>query len=243
MKTCQEWLLGFNQGYDNITSHRAPGLNAYEISCFLTDAQEVIVMGLYNGSLGKPFEAEEDVSNFLAPLMRQAAMEEVVDNNLTKISESSHIFTLPSGSDEILFKTLEIASVESDCNTSSSVPAIIVPVTQDEYWRTIRNPFKTCNANRVLRMTYPSHSSTDEYGRLSVQKYTELISDRPISNYTVFYITRPEPIIVEDLKESETSDGLTINGKWQAQPCLLDDALHQAILSEAIRMAKAVWQS
>ena len=246
MKSCQEWLLAFNQSYDNIMSHRAPGLNEYEISKVLTDAQEVVVMGLYNGSFGKAFQSTEDVSNFLAPLMRQATMTEVTDSSYSHIVAGSHIYVLPSTADEILFKTLELCTLESDCKGSDGKPlynqAIVVPITEDEYWRTIRNPFKNANANRVLRLTYPS-SSTDTGGVLSVKKYTELISSRKIGTYTVKYITRPEPIILVDLKESEEAAGLTIHGKWQAQTCLLDDALHQAILNEAVQMAKAVWQS
>lgn len=248
MKSCQEWLLAFNQLYDNITSHKAPGLNEYEISSFLTDAQETIVMGLYNGSLGKSFESSEDVANFLAPLMCQAKMEEVTTTDQDHTVAGSKIYKLPDTAKEILFKTLEMCTVKSGCKDSTGEDvysnAIVTPVTQDELWRTIRNPFKGANANRVLRLTYPSVSSVDENtGLLSVKKYTELISDRDIKDYIVKYITRPEPIILVNLKESEEADGLTIHGKWQAKTCLLDEALHQAILGEAVRMAQAVWQS
>lgn len=245
MKDCQEWLLAFNQSYDNITSHKAPGLNEYEISVFLTDAQDAIVMGLYNGSFGKPFESTEDVSNFLAPLMRQVKMQEVTTAT-DKICEDSHIFDLPKTADEILFKTLELVSVASDCKDKDGNviynQAIVVPITEDEYWRTVRNPFKNANANRVLRLTYKNDASVGEDGKLFVRKYSELISQRAIKDYIVRYITRPEPIILVNLKDSDDADGLTIHGKWQAQTCKLDDALHQAILSEAVRAAKAVWQ-
>lgn len=247
MKSCQEWLLAFNQAYDNITSHRAPGLNEYEISSFLTDAQDAIVMGLYNGSLGRSFQSQEDVANFLAPLMRQTDMEKVTELGKAHTVNGSYIYKLPASADEILFKTLELCTVKSDCKDANGDTVynqvIVVPVTEDEYWRTVRNPFKKANANRVLRLTYPSTSDVDASGNLTIEKYTELISEKEIGKYTVKYITRPEPIILADLKESEQADGLTIHGKWQAQPCLLDDALHQAILSEAVRMAKAVWQS
>jgi len=246
MKNCQEWFLAFNQGYDNITSHKAPGLNAYEISVFLTDAQESIVMALYNGALGKPFESTEDVSNFLASLMRRVKMEEVTETGVMHTCEGSHIYTTPDNADEILVKTLELCMVDSGCKnpdgTKKYNQAIVNPVTLDEYWKTSRNPFKKANANKVLRLTYPSSAITDD-GDLTIKKYTELISDREIQSYVVHYITRPEPIILADLKQSEETDGLTIHGKWQAQTCKLDDALHQAILFEAIRMAKAVWQN
>ena len=260
MKNCQEWLLAFNQAYDNIMSRKAPGLNPYEISVFLTDAQENIVMGLYNGSFGKPFESEEDVSNFLSTLMRQTDMVEVKDggaqeegraaggHTLTHTCPGSRIYTLPEGADEILVKTFESCDIESDCTNARGEKqysqAIVVPVTQDEFWRTRRNPFKRDNACRVLRLTYPSSPKTCGCGgTMTVEKYTELVSDRDIGKYTVKYITRPEPIILADLRRDVLCGGLSIRGRWKAQTCLLDDAIHPMILSEAVRAAKAAWQN
>ena len=44
MKTCEEWSLEFDLLYNNIASDKAPGLNEYEKSVFLTRAQETIVV-------------------------------------------------------------------------------------------------------------------------------------------------------------------------------------------------------
>lgn len=246
MKNCKEWLLAFNNLYNNIMSNKAPGLNPYEISCFLTDAEEAVVMGLYNGSFGKSFESEEDIATFLAPLVRQVEMSEVTEG-VFKARSDSHIYTLPADADEILVKTLELCYVDAGCKDANGNPidsqAIVKPLTQDEYWHTIRNPFKRQNANRVLRLTNTSPATVDSEGNLSVSKYSELISDREIKKYIVRYITRPEPIILVDLKVGEQEIYPTIRGKYRAQTCLLDDAIHQAILNEAVRMAKAVWQS
>ena len=52
------------------------------------------------------------------------------------------------------------------------------------------------------------------------------------------YIKKPEPIILCDLE-----DGLTIDGESEAKTCKLNEHLHQAILEEAVRRAKAVWLS
>ena len=237
MKNCQEWLLAFNNLYNNIMSNKAPGLNPYEISCFLTDAQEAVVMGLYNGSFGKPFESEEDVSTFLATLVRQAEMVEVT-KDVIKVCADSHIYTLPPEADEILVKTLEWCNVDAGCKDASGQPvdsqAIVVPMTQDEYWRTTRNPFKRQNARRVLRLTNTSPATVGDNGNMSVSKYSELVSDREIKKYFVRYITRPEPIILVDLMVGGQELYPTIRGKYKKQTCLLDDAIHQAILNEAV---------
>ena len=251
MKNCQEWSLAFDQLYNNITSNKAPGLSEYEKSVFLTDAQDNVVIGLYNGTFGKAFESTEDVSNYLATLIRQVECVKSSDVS-TKICNDSVIYKLPSTSDEILFRTFEWCMVDSACKKDSEghqvqEQVVVVPITQDEYWRTIRNPFKRQNDNRVLRLIFSTGTDDTQSGLMEVTKYSELISSKTINKYFIRYITRPEPIILEDLGEepvgSETYEGLTIHGKYKAQTCTLDDAIHQLILNEAVRMAKAAWQS
>lgn len=234
MKNCQEWLLAFNQLYNNITSNKAPGLNEYEISVFLTDAQDAVIIGLYNGSLGKYFESEEDVANFLSTLTRQTDMVEVTDPDY-KICDDSVVYEFPDNVKDVMFKTLELCYITTDCG---STQVIVTPITQDEYWRTVRNPFKRANRNKVIRLTHTSDSSTDKQGNLLISKKSELISAYPIEKYVVRYIAHPHPIILTDL-----SDGLTIRGESKATTCLLDESIHQAILMEAVSRAKAVWQN
>ena len=56
--------------------------------------------------------------------------------------------------------------------------------------------------------------------------------------YVVRYVKKPDPIILEDL-----GDGYTIRGESKAMTCKLPEHLHQMILEEAVRRAKAVWTS
>ena len=114
--------------------------------------------------------------------------------------------------------------------------ALVVPVTQDEFWRTSRNPFKRQNNDRVLRLAYGSSESFGD--SLYTSRYSELVSDNDVVEYTVRYLRKPEPIILRDLE-----DGLTIDGESTARTCKLPESLHQAILEEAVRRAKAVWAS
>ena len=124
--------------------------------------------------------------------------------------------------------------MKNGCATEASV----LPVTQDEYWRTSRNPFKGTSSNKVLRLT---HSMTMTIGSVEPEYVeatcSELVvkSGYSISSYLVRYIKRPEPIILEDL------DGLNINGENKAQTCKLDEAIHSLILSEAVKLANEAW--
>ena len=48
--TPQEFSSEFDILYNNIMSNKAPGLDDYEKSFFLTQAQEILVLTYYNGN-------------------------------------------------------------------------------------------------------------------------------------------------------------------------------------------------
>lgn len=230
MKTCQEWELAFDLLYDNIASNQAPGHTVFEKSEILTMAQKNVVLMLCNGTLPKSFESTEETTDYLSELVCQKSCDLAESESLPHIVSSSKIYELPS---DLLFRTLEICKLSgTDCG-SGAADAIVTPVTQDEAWRTMRNPFKKQNKNRVLRLSY---STSTEGEKLQQAQYSELISDYTIDSYIVRYIKNPEPIILADL-----ADGLTIEGKSKAATCKLNEALHNTILQEAVRLAKAIW--
>ena len=232
MKTCEEWRLAFNQYYNNITSNKAPGLEPIEISRLLTDAQNAIVIGLYNGTIGNAFESTEQVTAYLAPLVAQKECISLDRDNYYCISPKSKVYELP---DDLLFITLETCNATiPGCGESEM---IVVPVTQDEYWRTKNNPFKRHNKRRVLRLSYGQSSDTE--GVMVQSRYAELICDYEITHYFVRYVKCPPPIVLEDFTEQK----LSIDGCAKPQTCILPEALHQLILSEAVRMAKNAWNN
>ena len=234
MRTVSEWSLEFDLLYNNITSNKAPGLTEYEKSVFLTRGQETVVVGLYKGSFGDAFESTEELTAYLGSLVKQADCSQVAagyDVSAQKLSPDSVIYANPS---DLLFRTWEGCTITVD--GCGSMQANVVPVTQDEFWRTSRDPFKKQNKSRVLRLSFATNSDTPTvYGQ---DIYSELLSGYPITKYTVRYLSRPEPIILQAL-----TGGLSINGQTAAKTCKLDEALHQAILAEAVRMAKAVWNT
>lgn len=237
MKNVTEWAQSFNLLYNNIASDKAPGLEPYEVSRLLTEAQDTVVVGLYRGAYGSTFEASEDTTAYLDTLVQQCVGKLVTDESLNermKVSDKSVLFRLEPKDGDILFRTLELCDIKNGCGNIERV--VVVPVTQDEFWRTSRNPFKRQNGRRVLRLSFStSKAGAEDYSSV---KYSELVSDREIDKYVVRYISRPEPIILEELPE-----GLSINGRNKTQTCLLPEVLHQTILAEAVNMAKAIWKA
>lgn len=229
MKNCDEWSIGFDRLFQNITSNQAPGLNEYEKSQFLTDAEKAIVTGVYNGAFGRSFEETEEMTSYLAPLVKQEDC--LVSDSGHHIIDGSVVFELP---EDLMFRTYEKCVITVD--SCGDVDALVIPVTQDEFWRTNRNPFKGPNSRKVLRLAFSDTSATE--ASLTEQSYSEIVSKYPVKSYTVRYIRRPEPIILVDL-----ADGLTIDGEDKAKTCKLPENLHDMILNEAVRQAKAVWES
>ena len=223
--TCEEFSLEFDLLYNNIMSNKAPGLSEYEKSLFLTQAQESIVLDIYSGKYGDSFERTEETTSYLNQLLKQRTYNNGEFTEGNKLDTRSVFVTLP---EDIWFKTGETATIMDDfykCNVDGLREVMVFPVTQDTLVRTKRSPFRGPNERRILRLD-------------SGKNQVELIRNYEIFTYTVRYLSRPEPIILKELPQ-----GLTIGGKSSPQTCLLNTAIHKAILSKAVLIAKSSWES
>lgn len=221
--TTQEFSLEFDLMYNNISSNQAPGLSEYEKSLFLTQAQEALVLDIYSGKLGSSFESTEEVTDYLSPLVKQATYTTKVEGK--GLDSRSVFFNIDT---DIWFKTGEKAIIKDDslkCGNSTEREVDVVPVTQDTLYRTKNSPFRGPNERRILRLDCEANK-------------VELISKYPIESYTIRYLSKPEPIILDNLPE-----GLTINNISTPQTCKLSSAIHRAILIRAVSIAKSVWGS
>lgn len=223
--TCEEFSLEFDLLYNNIMSNKAPGLSEYEKRLFLTQAQESIVLDIYSGKYGDSFERTEETTSYLNQLLKQRTYNNGEFTEGNKLDTRSVFVTLP---EDIWFKTGETATIMDDsykCQVDGLREVMVFPVTQDTLVRTKRSPFRGPNERRILRLD-------------SGKNQVELISNYEIFTYTVRYLSRPEPIILKELPQ-----GLTIGGKSSPQTCLLNTAIHKAILSKAVLIAKSSWES
>ena len=220
--TTQEFSNEFDILYNNIMSNSAPGLNEYEKSIFLTQAQEALVLDIYRGKFDEnSFESTEEVSDYINTLVRQSKITDTVEGN--GISKNSVFYQLP---DDIWFITYESVILRDnnlDCKNGQEV--IVKPITQDEYYSISKNPFRGANDRRVLRL-------------LSDNK-AELISKYRIESYLIRYLSKPEPIILDNLSTYR----VTINGKSEITECKLNPAVHRILLNRAVQLAKSIWTS
>lgn len=212
--------------FNNSTTSELPSsksdvvFDEYEKSVFLTKAQEEIVVGFYNGhtSTGESFEMTEEMRRYLDSLVETKVYNS--DDQLTDkigLSDKSFFYLLP---DNIAFITLEQVILNDDslgCYNGSRVG--VYPVTQDEFERVRNNPFRGPTKYKVLRIDYGSNIA-------------ELISKYTIDKYLIKYIIKPSPIILIDLP-----DNLTIDGISKATECQLNSILHNTILERAVVLA------
>lgn len=199
--------------------------NEYEKSLFLTNAQEQLVVSLYNGknSMGNMFELTEEDRRLLSGLVRSITLEPTNEqdsncscNRHQHITTDSQFFSLPK---DLMFITYESCNFSSDDSCLNNKTVQVYPTTQDEFHKISKNPFRGPNGNRVLRLDIQGNR-------------VELVSKTPIKNYFVRYIKRPRPIILVDL------DGdLSIQGQQLTTDSELNSLLHEKIVRLAVQLA------
>lgn len=224
----------FSSGFDTLLSSYARSnvtygdtmpdirLDEYEKSFFLTKAQEELVLSLYTGKnpIGESFESSEEMRRYLSPLVQEAELSPLTGNNLPKGMESySTFFKLPSNP-PLWFITYESVTIDNAaCERLSTLD--VYPVTQDEYHKIKKNPFRGTNERRVLRLDLSDDT-------------VEIIGDNVnITTYYIRYIKKLNPIILTNL----TGEGVEINDKSVVTPCELHESLHQRILDRAVMLA------
>lgn len=220
----QEFSSEFDILYNNIMSNQAPGLDEYEKSVFLTKAQEEIIIELYSGRnpFNNSFEKTEEIKRYLSDLVKTYITYDKKDGYVG-LSETSVFFELPK---DLWFITYESVSLEDDrlgCMNGKEI--LVVPVTQDDYFKISENPFKGANKRRALRLDISN-------------EIVEIVSEYNVNKYLIRYLSRPDPIILVDLQ-----DDLSINEVSVKTECKLNDVLHRAILEKAVQLAHISWNS
>lgn len=204
-------------------------LDEYEKSVLLTKAQEDLVISLYNGknSSGDTFEGSEELRRYLSNLVEEATLEAENSSNSSDSTDSngvngvigvdgnSKFFVLPKDAWYITYEAVNL----SDAKCSAYSPMDVYPVTQDDYHKTKRNPFRGANDRRALRLDL-------------ADRVVEIVSKYTVSSYYLRYLKKPRPIILVDL-----SDGLSIEGESEKSECELHEGLHRKILDLAVRYA------
>jgi len=226
--TTVEFSNQFDIHYNNIATNKAPGIDLYEKSVYLTKAQLEIVKNYYNPKGNKyqeGFESTEKRRNDLKNLIKNYVTSTVINSD-NKISESSVLFEIPNDTFLIIY---EKAIISSSDKCLDGIGVQVIPKTYDEYNIQINNPFKSPNSKNIWRLDYNDIPS----------KTVELISKYSILKYQIRYIKYPKPIILVDLDNDPeySSDNLSIEGETNVMTCELSSSIHDEILDRAVQLA------
>ena len=214
--------------YDNIASNAAPGLNKYDKSVFLTQAQEEIIKNNYSGynQIQKGFESTENRRKELSQLVKDHKITtQVVSTNA--ISSASKFFKIPN---EVFYIIFEEAKLESLDKCLNDKYIEVKPITHDEYNVSVKSPFRRPNKKRAWRLDVSNED---------VNKVVEIISAYPIKEYHCRYIKKPKPIILTNFESDPDLQGmnLTVGGLNVATECELNEEIHRDILNRAVELA------
>lgn len=217
--TNKEFSDGFSTLLNSFGNLPNITLDEYEKSVFLTNAQEQLIIDLYSGRnplYGKSFEQTEEIRRYLSSLVKTYETTDKVSGELG-LTDNSIFFLIPT---EAWFITYESATLKDESlGCLDGTQALVVPMTQDDLYKALDNPFRGPTKDRVLRL--------DVQGSL-----VELISKYNIQKYLVRYLSKPAPIILVDLPV-----GLSINGTGTRSSCELSPVIHRAILDRAVQLA------
>ena len=226
-------IADFSNGFDTLVNAYANSaafgedvsirdirVDEFEKSQFLTKAQEAYVLSLYNGKnpYGESFESTEEMRRYLSNLVEEKKLKPITtsDGKPLGMESNSKFFTLP---ENLWFITYESAHVsDAKCDNMSTLD--VYPVTQDEYHKIKRNPFRGANDRRALRLDLSEGN-------------IEVISKYTVTEYYIRYLRKIKPILLVNL----SNDDVNLEGYTIPQGCELHESLHQRILELAVQMA------
>lgn len=189
----------------------------YEKSVFLTKAQEELVIESYTGKsiTGESFEKTEEFRRYLSDLVNTKVLTDKLTEHVG-LSKSSVFFELPDNVWFITYESVTLKDEKLGCSDGEEV--IVIPITQDEFFRISKNPFRKPSKDKAIRLDIKDG-------------IVEIVSNYNIEKYLVRYVEKPLPIILVDLQD------LSINGIKVKTECKLNPVIHREILERAVRLA------
>lgn len=226
-----EFSEQFEVLYNNITSNKAPGLDEYEKSVFLTKGQEELIKNHFNPRSNNLQEGFDDSNKRQADYSNIIYMRELNEIEGSKFDKRASIFEYPD----------DVFIMLNEQIYSGGIPYVVVPISYEEYSRLMAKPYKYPPKNMAWRLL------TNVYENDNTKTRAEIIGvfKESTITYNIRYVKRPYPIILTNL--SNIQQGLTIQGKTtpysNTTGSELPEELHSEILQRAVELAKVAWTS
>lgn len=241
----------FDVLYDNITSNKAPGLDEYEKSVFLTKAQDEIIKSYFNPKLNKSqegFDGNERRPIDFSMITRVRSFTNFYDKEFDSHNNTKTVLL----DEDIMIFVNEFADVTRDGNEADSVRLTVVPIDYNNYSKLMSKPYTRPLKYQAWRLLFN--------GKDTREKRVEIVigPDDILKKYTIRYIIKPYPILLVSLTEDDfsigggyvgtdvsgnpTKDINKVDKNIQGIECKLDSILHPEILQRAVELAKAAYE-
>ena len=252
--TTSEFSNEFDVLYNNITSNQAPGLNEYEKSVFLTKAQNQLINEYFNqrtDGVGGGFDGSQKRQYDFSKLIRVSNLNPLTGtdySNYNRVDKRSAVYIFPKD------YYLAVNEILSDGDYQYNV----IPIDYAEYSRLMMKPYNFPVKRAVWRL-FTSKVDITENTVIYKVPVAELIG-KPVLDttsssavgldssglstnnilYTLRYIKKPVPIILENL--TNYGGSISIDGVNTVSDCELPEETHKEILERAVTLAKIAWQ-
>lgn len=256
----------FDLLYNNSASNASAPLGVYEISLYLTKAQEELVKNKIQ-ALGNKYQAGAEDSNkrdldlgnlvTVKTLQKAANPTPLFDTRVGVIAflnESAVVSPMKILNESIIFDKMDDAN-----NTLLSNYKVleVVQISYKEYERKLSTPYPYPLKNQAWKIHSNVELKSSElvpgtspqtYIDKDCYPYEYIVSFSLMNDTTVMpklqvrYIRKPNPIIVGTLPYDYTgSNQLTIDGKTTISNCELDAIVHDEIVQRAVELAKGTY--
>ena len=207
-------------------------LDEYEKSVLLTQAQDIVVKSFFDKRLnseGAGFDDSTKRQIDFSSLIKAEVVYTSSDQS-SKFDKRGILYDIPTDVLFILNERLE-TSVVSDGKTIEK-SYVIVPLNYKEYDREMSKPYSQPLKKQAWRLFQNPNTGFDF--KSEIIPIWNTTSTEHITAYRIRYIRRPRPIVLINLP-----DELSVDGVATATECELNPVLHPEILQKAVELAIA----
>jgi hypothetical protein len=221
-----EMKYNFLLWYDKLFGMAAPAYDDRQVSAILTKAQLRVFKRYYmpnRNRFGEGFESTQKRRTDLEQFIRNA--NPALSANQIGVHPNGKFYDMPA---DFLYPVQE--SLITNLSTPDEIT--VIPVRHDEYNANIKNVYKRPYKNLAWRMDYSRADHGEDGGDAMTgrtAKRTEIITDAASSilSYRVRYLINPPAIVCDEITPASQ------------RHCILDETLHDEIVDEAVKIAKA----
>ena len=195
-----EFSNEFDVLYNNITSNQAPGLDEYEKSVFLTNAQDDIIKAYFNpryNRVQQGFDESQKRQIDFSSLMKTKTLDESLVNS--KFDSRSITYRMPS--DLLLF-------VNEACQ-DKNYRYVVIPISYQEYDRLMLKPYQYPMKRGVWRLIVNS-ATPDMTSKVDVGEGKGNLS---IENFSTKRVTFTLKVISTSIPTEKDSNGTILSAE------------------------------